>query len=72
MVASGSSGLHWQEVALDVFFRDFADQDLDLQIKISETVLCNEHRALVFCKMPLRFRQHWVKRLAEAHDGEAE
>ncbi|UNI15911.1 hypothetical protein JDV02_002395 [Purpureocillium takamizusanense] len=57
----------WQELALDLFFKDFAEQDLDLQVKIAETVLCDEHRALVFCKMPWRVRQHWVKRLGEAH-----
>ena len=66
--ASGArTGLRWQEAALDLFFKEFADQDLDLQVKISETVLYDEHRALVFCKMPWRVRQHWVKRLAEAH-----
>ncbi|KAJ6440594.1 mitochondrial intermembrane space import and assembly protein 40 protein [Purpureocillium lavendulum] len=57
----------WQEMALDLFFKEFAEQDLDLQVKIAETVLCDEHRALVFCKMPWRVRQHWVKRLGEAH-----
>lgn len=61
------TGLRWQEAALDLFFKEFADQDLDLQVKISETVLCDEHRALVFCKMPWGVRQHWVKRLGEAH-----
>ncbi|PHH92014.1 hypothetical protein CDD83_9299 [Cordyceps sp. RAO-2017] len=60
-------GLRWQEAALDLFFREFADQDLDLQIKISEMVLCDEHRALMFCKMPWQVRQHWVRRLGEAH-----
>ncbi|KJZ78682.1 hypothetical protein HIM_02073 [Hirsutella minnesotensis 3608] len=44
-LAKGKSGLRWQETALDSFFRDFADQDPDLQIKISETVLCDEYKA---------------------------
>ncbi|KAH7324831.1 Myb/SANT-like DNA-binding domain-containing protein [Stachybotrys elegans] len=57
----------WREEALDIFFRDFADEDLDLQVKISENVLSNESKALVFCKMPVRVRQHWVKRFREAH-----
>ncbi|KND87079.1 hypothetical protein TOPH_08270 [Tolypocladium ophioglossoides CBS 100239] len=61
------TSLRWQETALDLFFKEFTDQDLDLQVKISETVLCDEHRALVCCKMPWRVRQHWVKRLGEAH-----
>ncbi|KAK4091626.1 hypothetical protein Purlil1_4056 [Purpureocillium lilacinum] len=65
-VKSGAPPL-WQELALDLFFKEFAEQDLDLQVKIAETVLCDEHRALVFCKMPWRVRQHWVKRLSEAH-----
>ncbi|KAJ3528954.1 hypothetical protein NM208_g9976 [Fusarium decemcellulare] len=54
------SNLRWQEEALDVFFRDFADEDLDLQVKISESVLINECKAMVFCKMPGRVRQHWI------------
>ncbi|KAH7203813.1 Myb/SANT-like DNA-binding domain-containing protein [Fusarium oxysporum] len=57
--------LRWQEEALDIFFRDFADEDLDLQVKISEGVLINECKAMVFCKMPSRVRQHWVKRFKE-------
>ncbi|PHH83091.1 hypothetical protein CDD82_3626 [Ophiocordyceps australis] len=67
----GSSGTEtsqrWQEMALDLFFREFCDQNMDLQIKISEMVLRDEHRALVFCKMPWRVRQHWFKRLAEKY-----
>ncbi|KAM0561351.1 hypothetical protein ACHAPJ_003230 [Fusarium lateritium] len=58
--------LRWQEEALDIFFRDFADEDLDLQVKISEGVLINESKAMVFCKMPGRVRQHWVKRFKES------
>ncbi|KAI8666322.1 Myb-DNA-bind-3 domain-containing protein [Fusarium keratoplasticum] len=60
------SSLRWQEEALDVFFRDFADEDLDLQVKISESVLINECKAMVFCKMPGRVRQHWVRRFKES------
>ncbi|PFH57182.1 hypothetical protein XA68_15411 [Ophiocordyceps unilateralis] len=65
--AKSRPGLRWQETALDLFFREFADQDLDLQIRISESVLRDEHRALVFCKMPWRLRQHWVSKFTEAH-----
>ncbi|KAH7171276.1 Myb/SANT-like DNA-binding domain-containing protein [Dactylonectria macrodidyma] len=61
------TSLRWQEEALDVFFRDFADEDLDLQVKVSESVLVNESKAMVFCKMPSRVRQHWVKRFRETH-----
>lgn len=60
------TSLRWQEEALDVFFRDFADEDLDLQVKISESVLINECKAMVFCKMPGRVRQHWVRRFKES------
>ncbi|KAI5456934.1 Myb/SANT-like DNA-binding domain-containing protein [Mariannaea sp. PMI_226] len=61
------TSLRWQEEALDIFFRDFADEDLDLQVKISESVLVNESKAMVFCKMPTRVRQHWMKRFREPH-----
>lgn len=59
------TSLRWQEEALDVFFRDFAEEDLDLQVTISERVLINESKAMVFCKMPTRVRQHWVRRFRE-------
>lgn len=59
------TSLRWQEEALDVFFRDFAEEDLDLQVKMSEGVLVNESKAMVFCKMPARVRSHWVKRFRE-------
>ena len=57
----------WREDALDIFFRDFPDEDLDLQVKISENILTHENKAMVFCKMPVRVRQHWVARLREMH-----
>ena len=57
----------WREEALDIFFRDFPDEDLDLQVKISENILTHENKAMVFCKMPIRVRQHWVSRLREMH-----
>jgi hypothetical protein len=53
----------WREDAVDLLFKDFADEDADLKIKISESVLSDEHKAMVFCKMPLHLRQHWVKKL---------
>ncbi|KAH6876631.1 Myb/SANT-like DNA-binding domain-containing protein [Thelonectria olida] len=59
------ASLRWQEEALDVFFRDFAEEDLDLQVTISERVLVNESKAMVFCKMPTRVRQHWVRRFRD-------
>lgn len=57
----------WREQALDIFFREFAAEEYDLQVKISENVLSNEHKALVFCKMPERVRQHWVSKFREMH-----
>ncbi|KAI6777629.1 uncharacterized protein J7T54_002940 [Emericellopsis cladophorae] len=57
----------WREQALDMFFRDFAAEEYDLQVKISENVLSNEHKAMVFCKMPERVRQHWVSKFREMH-----
>lgn len=61
------SAPRWREEALDIFFRDFADEELDFQVKISENLLSNEDKAMVFCKMPLRVRQHWIHRLRELH-----
>ncbi|EFY86593.1 hypothetical protein MAC_07371 [Metarhizium acridum CQMa 102] len=46
------SSSRWCELALEQFFKDFADEDMDLQIRVAETVLVNESRALVYCKMP--------------------
>jgi predicted rRNA methylase YqxC with S4 and FtsJ domains len=66
-VKARAVGPRWREEALDLFFRDFSTEDLDLQIKISENVLSNENKAMVFCKMPFRVRQHWVKRFREMH-----
>lgn len=57
----------WREQALDIFFRDFSAEELDLQVKISENVLSNENKAMVFCKMPDRVRQHWVGKFRELH-----
>ncbi|KAK4120440.1 hypothetical protein N657DRAFT_683550 [Parathielavia appendiculata] len=55
----------WQEQAMDMSFRYFAGEDMDLQLKIAEKVLTDENRAMVFCKMPDALRRHWVKRLRE-------
>ncbi|SPO01539.1 uncharacterized protein DNG_04212 [Cephalotrichum gorgonifer] len=58
----------WPEQALEIFFRDFSDEDMDLQLKIAEKALADENKAMVFCKMPAAVRRHWVKRLREAHN----
>jgi hypothetical protein len=60
-----NGGDKWREEALDAFFREFAGEDLDLQVRVAEEVLSDEHRAMAFCKMPARVRQHWVRRLRE-------
>ena len=57
----------WREQALDIFFRDFSSEELDLQVKISENILSNENKAMVFCKMPERVRHHWVGKFREMH-----
>ena len=59
----------WPEQALDIFFRDFIEEDMDLQLKIAEKALTDENKALVFCKMPIALRKHWVKRLREVHNN---
>lgn len=58
----------WREQALDIFFQEFSNEELDLQVKISENVLSNnENKAMVFCKMPPHVRQHWVGKFREMH-----
>ncbi|EXV04494.1 Myb/SANT-like DNA-binding domain protein [Metarhizium robertsii] len=59
------SSSRWCELALEQFFKDFAGEDMDLQIRVAETVLVNESRALVYCKMPWCVKQHWIKKLDE-------
>ena len=58
----------WPEMAMDIFFRDFVDEDMDLQVKIAEKMLTDANKAVMFCKMPVVLRKHWVKRLREAHN----
>jgi hypothetical protein len=68
--SSKSARPGWSEQALDIFFRDFGEEDMDLQIKIAEKALAaDENKAMVFCKMPVVLRKHWVKRLREVHNG---
>lgn len=62
-LSKASRSRMWREEAVDLLFKEFANEDADLQIKISEGVLSDEHKAMVFCKMPLHLRQHWVKKL---------
>lgn len=57
----------WPEQALDIFFREFADEDADLQLKIAEKALTDENKAMVFVKMTPVLRRHWVGRLREVH-----
>ncbi|KAJ2957776.1 hypothetical protein NQ176_g11224 [Zarea fungicola] len=53
----------WSERAVDLFYRDFSLEDLDLQVKIPHDLLSHEHTAMVFCKMPAIVREHWVRSL---------
>ncbi|KAI1077994.1 Myb/SANT-like DNA-binding domain-containing protein [Whalleya microplaca] len=57
----------WPEQAVEIFFREFADEDLDLQLKIAEKALTDENKAMVFIKMTPTLRRHWVGRLREVH-----
>jgi hypothetical protein len=61
----------WPEQAMEIFFRDFADEDMDLQFKIAEKALTDDNKAMVFCKMPNALREHWVKKLREVHNRTA-
>jgi len=58
----------WSEQALEIFFGEFSEEDMDLQLKIAEKVLTDENKAMVFCKMTDRLRNHWVRRLREMHN----
>ncbi|KAI1266937.1 Myb/SANT-like DNA-binding domain-containing protein [Xylariaceae sp. FL1019] len=57
----------YPELALEIFFREFVDEDADLQLKIAEKALCDENKALVFVKMTPLLRRHWVSRLREVY-----
>lgn len=66
--AAPPSAPRWVEMAMEIFFRDFSEEEMDLQIKIGEKVLCDNNKATMFCMMPPLVRQHWVKRLREVHN----
>lgn len=71
---AGPAPHNYPQQAMEIFFRDFGDEDQDLQIKIGEKVLCDTNKAMMFCMMPEELRRHWVKRLRELHNrvpGEA-
>ncbi|KAH8681776.1 Myb/SANT-like DNA-binding domain-containing protein [Xylariales sp. PMI_506] len=57
----------WPEQAMEIFFRDFADEDPDLQLKIAEKALTDENKAMVFVKSTPELRRHWVGRLRDVH-----
>lgn len=68
LVPAQPAAPNWPQQAMDVFFRDFGDEEMDLQIKIGEKVLCDNNKAMMFCMMPEDLRRHWVKRLRELHN----
>ncbi|KAI0551291.1 Myb/SANT-like DNA-binding domain-containing protein [Xylaria curta] len=57
----------WPEQAVEILFREFADEDLDLQLKIAEKALTDDNKAMVFVKMTPVLRRHWVGRLRDFH-----
>ncbi|TGJ78951.1 hypothetical protein E0Z10_g9810 [Xylaria hypoxylon] len=57
----------WPEQAVEILFREFTDEDLDLQLKIAEKALTDDNKAMVFVKMTPVLRRHWVSRLREVH-----
>jgi hypothetical protein len=63
----GRSPPKWPEQAVEILFREFADEDLDLQLKIAEKALTDENKAMVFVKMTPLLRRHWVSRLRDVH-----
>ncbi|KAI1809079.1 Myb/SANT-like DNA-binding domain-containing protein [Poronia punctata] len=57
----------WPEQAVEILFREFSDEDLDLQLKIAEKALTDDNKAMVFVKMTPVLRRHWVGRLRDVH-----
>ncbi|KAI1172003.1 Myb/SANT-like DNA-binding domain-containing protein [Nemania sp. FL0916] len=57
----------WPEQAVEILFREFTDEDPDLQLKIAEKALTDDNKAMVFVKMTPVLRRHWVSRLREVH-----
>lgn len=60
------SNQRWPEQAIDIFFREFADEDMDFQLKMAEKALTDENKAMVFVKMPTAVRKHYIMRMREA------
>ncbi|ETS73671.1 hypothetical protein PFICI_14617 [Pestalotiopsis fici W106-1] len=57
----------WPEQAMEILFRDFSDEDPDLQLKIAEKAFADEVKAMMFVKATPELRRHWVGRLREVH-----
>jgi hypothetical protein len=57
----------WPEQAVEILFRDFAEEEPELQLKIAEKVLTDDNKAMIFVKMTPTLRHHWVSRLREVH-----
>lgn len=57
----------WPEQAMEILFRDFSDEDPDLQLKIAEKAFADENKAMMFVKATPELRRHWVGRLREVH-----
>jgi hypothetical protein len=64
----GQTAQKWREDALDLLYRDFAEEEPELQVRISEAIISSESKAMMFCKMPVRVRQHWVRRFREGQN----
>ncbi|KAL8408507.1 hypothetical protein RB594_007079 [Gaeumannomyces avenae] len=62
-----SRPLRWPEQAMEIFFRDFSEEELVLQCSIAEKMLTDPNKALMFCKMTPELRRQWVKRLRDVH-----
>jgi hypothetical protein len=58
-LARSMSRLQWQEKAHDIFWNEFRDERVDLQLKFIE-ILEDEKKALFFYKMPADARKAWV------------
>lgn len=56
----------WPERAVELFFREFADEDMDFQLKVAEKLLLDDNKAMIFCLMQPAVRRHWVKKVRDA------
>ncbi|CAK7204687.1 hypothetical protein SEUCBS139899_007446 [Sporothrix eucalyptigena] len=69
--ATLASATRWPEQAMEMFFSDFAEEEMEVQVRFAEKVLTDTNKAIMYCKMSMPLRKCWVNRLREAIRREA-